>query len=125
MGLLNRLLGNSAETEAGAIEEKLEELLIEGEQVLGAYRLIRDLLVFTNSRVVFVDKQGITGKKTVFVSIPYRNVVRYSVETAGHLDIDSELRIWLCHSSEPLVWEFGGSKQAIAAQRHLAAGTCS
>ena len=125
MGLLNRLLGNSAETDLAKVEEKLEEVLTEGEQVQGAYRLIRDLLVLTDRRVIFVDKKGITGKRTLFVSIPYRNVVRFSVETAGHLDIDSELRLWLCHTSQPVVWEFGSSKQAVAAQRQIAAGTCS
>jgi hypothetical protein len=123
MGLLNRLLGNSTETDISKVEEKLNDLLCEGEQVLGAYRLIRDLLVLTDSRLIFVDKKGITGKRTLFVSIPYQQVVRFSVETAGHLDIDSELRIWLCHSAEPLVWEFGSSKQAVAAQRQIAAGT--
>lgn len=123
MGLLNRLLGNSAETDIASVEEKLEEILAEGEQVVGAYRLVRDLLVLSSTRLIFVDKQGVTGKRTLFLSIPYRQIVRFSVETAGHLDIDSELRVWLCHSSEPLVWEFGSSKQAVAAQRQIAAGT--
>ena len=91
--------------------------------MVGAYRLIRDLLVLSNTRLIFVDKQGITGKRTLFLSIPYRNIGRFSVVTAGHLDIDSELRVWLCHSSEPMVWEFGSSKQAVAAQRQIAAGT--
>ncbi len=38
-----------------------------------------------------VNVQGITGKKISYFSYPYSKVQYYGIETAGVLDIDSEL----------------------------------
>ena len=38
--------------------------------------------------------QGITGKKKDFSSLPYSKIQAFSVETAGVLDLDSELELW-------------------------------
>jgi hypothetical protein len=38
--------------------------------------------------------QGITGSKKDFTSLPYKNIVAYSVETSGTFDLDSELEIY-------------------------------
>ena len=37
--------------------------MLDDEKVEHAYKLIRDLIVFTNRRLILVDKQGISGKK--------------------------------------------------------------
>ncbi|MCI4171035.1 PH domain-containing protein, partial [Bacillus spizizenii] len=47
------------------------------------------------------DKQGITGMKTEFQSIPYKSISRFSVETAGRFDLDSELNIWISGAELP------------------------
>jgi hypothetical protein len=120
MGLINRIFGNSAESDTAAAAERFEDLLIDGEQLLSAHKLVRDVLLLTSLRLVFVDKQGITGKKTEFLSIPYRSVIRFAVETAGHLDIDAELKVWVAGDDEAMVWDFGSSKDAVSAQRHIA-----
>ena len=44
-------------------------------------------------RLVLVEKQGLTGRKVDCLSIPYRCVVRFRVETAGTFDLDAELMI--------------------------------
>ena len=66
-----------------------------------AFSLVRDLIVFTEYRLVLVDKQGLTGKKVSYRSIPYRSVSRFSVETSGHFDLDAELKIWISSSEAP------------------------
>lgn len=38
-----------------------------------------------------VNVQGITGKKRSYISYPYSKVQYFGVESAGLLDIDSEL----------------------------------
>ena len=48
-------------------------------------------MVFTNKRVFVVNVQGITGKKVSCFSYPYSKVQYWGIETAGVLDIDSEL----------------------------------
>ena len=69
-------------------------LLIGGEQVLSAFKGIRDYIVFTNMRVISVNVQGMTGKKKDYTSLPYSKISAFSVETSGVLDIDSELELW-------------------------------
>jgi hypothetical protein len=60
-----------------------------------AYLLIRDTILFTDRRLILIDKQGITGKKTEYHSIPYRSITHFAVETAGTFDLDAELKIWV------------------------------
>lgn len=72
----------------------ISPLIIEGEGMIGAYQGMRDFLVFTTKRIIVVNVQGITGKKKDFTSLPYSKVQAYSVETAGVLDLDSELELW-------------------------------
>jgi hypothetical protein len=62
MGLLGALLGNASEVNASKLEKEFATLLIEGEKIQHAYKLFRDLIVFTNYRLFLVDKQGMTGK---------------------------------------------------------------
>ncbi|MDJ0837978.1 MAG: PH domain-containing protein [Acidobacteriota bacterium] len=110
MGLLSGLLGNASEIDASKIEKQFELVLVQGERVEKAYKLIRDLLVFTNKRLVLVDKQGLTGKKQQFTSIPYKSIVRFSKETSGHFDLDAEIKIWLSSTDEPISLEFKKNK---------------
>jgi hypothetical protein len=49
-----------------------------------------------------VDKQGLTGNKVEYHSLPYRNITHFSVETAGHFDLDAELKIWISGSPVPI-----------------------
>jgi hypothetical protein len=39
--------------------------------------------------------QGLTGAKIDYHSIPYRNIIHFSIETSGHFDLDAELKIYL------------------------------
>ncbi len=72
----------------------LTDLLLADEQVIGAYKAMRDGVVFTNKRVIVVNVQGITGKKKDYTSLPYSKIVAFSVETAGSFDLDSELEMY-------------------------------
>ena len=41
-----------------------------------------------------MNTQGFTGKKKTFVSLPYSRIQAYSVESAGMMDLDSEMQLW-------------------------------
>ncbi len=69
------------------------DILIEGEEVIAYFVSMRDSLVLTNKRIISVNVQGITGKKIDYTSIPYSKIQAFSIETAGTLDLDSELSI--------------------------------
>jgi hypothetical protein len=84
MGLLDGLRGNASEIDASKVQTEFAQILAPEERVERAYQLIRDMFVFTNRRLVFVNYQGLTGSKVEYQSIPYRSITRFSVETAGH-----------------------------------------
>ena len=69
-------------------------MFVSGESIIGSFQTIRDGVVFTNKRIITINIQGITGKKKDFTSLPYKRIQAYSVETAGVLDLDSELDLW-------------------------------
>ncbi|GGP55729.1 hypothetical protein GCM10009347_22980 [Shewanella algicola] len=74
--------------------EKVNDLLLDDEQIIDSYKTMRDGVVFTNKRIIAVNVQGITGSKKDFTSLPYKNIVAYSIETSGTFDLDSELEIY-------------------------------
>jgi len=57
---------------------------LQDEKILDSYKGIRDGLIFTNRRIIFVDVQGITGKRHDYSSLPYKNIVAYCVKNAGN-----------------------------------------
>ena len=73
------------------IRAEVFDLLVDGEQPAAAFQTVRDQVIFTTKRVFVVNVQGITGKKTSYFSYPYSKIQYFGVETAGILDIDSEL----------------------------------
>jgi hypothetical protein len=121
MGLLSGLLGNAAEADVADIEKNLEEILAADERVERAFQLVRDLLIFTNRRFILVDRQGLTGKKTTYHSIPYRAITNFAVETAGHFDLESELTIWISGQPTPVRKQFTRGRTIFEVQKALAA----
>lgn len=95
------------------------ELLISGEEVLQAFKSIRDMVVFTNKRIIAINVQGLTGKKKDFTSLPYSKIQAFSVETAGTFDLDAELEIWMSGLGRAK-FEFAGSYDIKVIQKFIA-----
>ncbi len=106
MGLLQKLAGNAQQIDISKVQADLAPLLIEGEKIEVAFQIVRDQIIFTNKRLVTIDKQGVTAKKVDYRSIPYDKIVQFSKESAGVLDLDAELKIWVASLPEPLKFEF-------------------
>jgi hypothetical protein len=62
----------------------------------------RSTILFTDRRLILIDKQGITGKKVEYHSVPYRSITHFAVETAGTFDLDAELKIWISGTPTPI-----------------------
>jgi len=120
MGLLDGLLGNASEIEPAKVQAEFQQILAPNERVEHAYMLIRDYFVFTDKRLVFVNKQGLTGKKVDYHSIPYRSITHFSIETAGSFDLDAELKIWISGQAEPFSQEFNKKLSIYTVQSVLA-----
>lgn len=121
MGIFDGLMGNAWELCAEDVEREMKRLLASGEQVEKAYKLIRDLIIFTDKRLILVDKQGMTAKKVEYHSIPYRSITHFSIETAGNFDLDAELNIWISGEEMPIQKQFSKSLDIYELQRVLAA----
>ena len=82
---------NLKEIKASEIRNEVRSLLVDGEIIECAFMTIRDQVIFTDKRIFVVNVQGFTGKKVSYISYPYSKVQYYGIQTAGLLDIDSEL----------------------------------
>ncbi len=77
------------------IPNDVNDLLVEGEIAVAAYKTFRDSAIFTNKRLVVRDAQGITGKKVEIYSLPYSSINMWSTENAGKLfDVNAEVELW-------------------------------
>jgi len=121
MGLLNKILGNASEVSSEQLQEKYARLLIENEQIELGFKLLRDVFMFTDKRLILIDVQGITGSKVEYKSLPYKNMTRFSLETAGTLDLDAELKIWISSEDIPTVSKkFNKKIDVYEVQKYLA-----
>jgi hypothetical protein len=101
--MIDSLFGNASQVDSQKVQAQLTDVLVSGEQVTMAYKLVRDMFVFTNKRLILIDKQGLTGNKVEYFTIPYKSIKCFAVETAGQFDRDAELKIWLSGDSAPSV----------------------
>lgn len=110
MSIFNALIGNASEINQEKLAQEFSTILVDGEQIESAFKLVRDLIVFTNKRLVLVDKQGLTGKKVAYVSIPYRNITKFAKESQGTFDLDAEIKVWVRSDHSPINLEFRKDK---------------
>ncbi|CCH48275.1 PH domain-containing protein [Pseudodesulfovibrio piezophilus] len=120
MGFIDKVLGNASEMNISDMQNDFDPILAPGESIVMAYKIIRDLFIFTDKRLILVNKQGITGKKVDYHSLPYKSITHFAVETAGHFDMDAELKIWLSGMHEPMTKELKQGTDVVGVQRMLA-----
>jgi len=125
MGLLSGLIGNAGIVEKEKLQEEYSNLFTENEEVEIGFKLIRDTFIFTNKRLILVDKQGLTGKKIEYLSIGYKSISRFSIETSGHFDLDAELKIWISSEQQPSIHKkFNKKVNIYDVQKVLAKHSC-
>jgi hypothetical protein len=120
MGLLSGLLGNASEVDVDELREQLGPIMADNETIALAYKEIRDMYIFTDKRLILIDKQGLTGRKVEYHSIPYKSITHFAVETAGHFDLDAELKIWISGDSQPVEKELKSGTDVVGIQKALA-----
>ena len=95
---LSFLSDNGVATDPTKVEQQLKtspQILQVDEGVDAVYKIGRDLCVYTTKRVLLIDKQGITGKRVEYRSIPLRYALAYKIETSGHLMSEPKIRIYM------------------------------
>lgn len=108
----NKAIVKLSKTKPNVVMQDISPLLVPSEEIIGVYKAMRDYVVFTTKRIISVNVQGMTGKKKDFTSMPYSKIQVFSVETAGVLDLDSELEIYFSGLGK-VRFEFSGASDII------------
>lgn len=103
-------------------EDLVAPMLVDGEKAVLAFQTIRDGIVFTTKRMIAINVQGLTGKKKDMTSLPYARIQAFSVETAGVLDMDSELELWFSGLGK-VRFEFSGKVDIVGLCRVIGAAS--
>ena len=101
-----------------SVAKEVKDIFTTGEIIVGCYKAIRDYVVFTDKRLITINVQGITGKKKDFTSLPYKRIQAFSIETAGVLDLDSELELWFAGMGK-ISLEFSGKSNIKAIGKYI------
>lgn len=91
--MFNAFAGNLNEQNSVDATREYQDYLIDGEKITNAFKLIRDGLLFTDLRIIFIDKQGATGRKVSYKTIFLSTIIDVEMETAGSGLDDSELTV--------------------------------
>jgi hypothetical protein len=121
MGIFSSLMGNAGMVEPEKLRAEYNKLLTDNEEIEIGFKLFRDTFIFTTKRLLLIDKQGLSGRKTEYFSVVYDSISRFSIETAGTFDLDAELKIWISGESNPSVQKkFNKSVDVYEVQKLLA-----
>ena len=101
MGFMDKLggaivqgaLGNMNEINPDELQQEYGAYLMDGETIHTGFRLIRDVVLFTDKRIIDFDKQGATGQKIRVDSINLSSIIHVSAETSGFGLDDSEINV--------------------------------
>ena len=85
-------------------------------------RLMKSFVIYlflpTNALSLWINKSY--SKKTQYHSIPYKSIRHFSIETAGHFDLDAELKIYVAGMDMPISKKFDKSLDIYQLQAILA-----
>lgn len=74
------------------VPRMINRLLFPNERIAFALKGIRDIVVFTNQRILYINYRNVTGKSVEYTTYMHRDIISYSIVTPGFgLDCDSEI----------------------------------
>ncbi|WP_151734612.1 PH domain-containing protein ['Paenibacillus yunnanensis' Narsing Rao et al. 2020] len=91
--LFGGLLGNYSEMSVPELTAQYGGYLMNDEQIRMGFKLIRDTFILTDDRLILIDHQGVTGKKTRVASIHLNSIYEVTMETGGTGFDDCELTL--------------------------------
>jgi len=100
--------------------KNVQALLLEGETIVGAYKTVRDQVVFTTHRIILVDMQGVTGTRQEIFVLPYKKVLHFGIQTAGFGDPLQTSELTVCFADEhEAKFGFIGQEELLAVARAI------
>lgn len=120
---MDTVLGIATEADVSFVEKIIKPIMIDGEKIVYAFKNgVRDHVAFTTHRFVVIDKQGISGKRMTLVSYPYKDVLCWTMSTAGSVDVDCEMSITVKGMELPLALNLGKKVDIAGVYKALSAG---
>ncbi len=80
---MSGMLGHYTEMSIETAQRDYGMYLMRGETFTRCFALVRDKMLFTDRRIIFIDHQGMTGTKVAVVSIGLQSIVDVRLETGG------------------------------------------
>jgi hypothetical protein len=120
MGLFSGEAKNTGSAETKKFYSEYGQLLVDGEIIEAGFAVLRDTFLFTNKRLILIDIQGISGQQIEYLSIPYKNIMKFSIQTGGSFDLNAELMLWIGSETIPLEKKFNKDLNIYEVQKVLA-----
>ena len=105
--------GNAVRITLDEAQREVGFFLLDNETVQLAFKMVRDMIIFTNLRLIFYDKQGLTGNKKEYHNIPYKSIIMFSAETASTFDRDADLKVWVSGKRGPFEKSLKKGKEVV------------
>jgi len=90
MGIIGQLMGKA---DTSKTSQNVQRFLGDGEEILTAFKFLRDEIVVTNRGLFTIDIQGMTGSKKEYKYFPLKGIKYISYESAGTFDMDADIKI--------------------------------
>lgn len=87
----------------------IRTFMLPDENIVSAFRSGRDQVVFTDKRIIALDVKGITGSRKEFSTLPYSQIVHFTVQTPGFLEFNNDSELVVAYPNGALIqFEFSG-----------------
>ncbi len=91
--IVNGVLGNLSEVSVDELNKEYSGYIMSDETIQTGFKMVRDVMILTDKRIVEFDKQGATGQKMSVDSINLDSIIHVTAETSGFGADDSEITI--------------------------------
>lgn len=87
----------------------IRTFMLPDENIVSAFQSGRDQVVFTDKRIIALDVKGITGSRKEFSTLPYSQIVHFTVQTPGFLEFNNDSELVVAYPNGALIqFEFSG-----------------
>jgi hypothetical protein len=121
MGLFSVFTTNSGVIESDKLADDFSRILTDIEEIEVGFRLKEDTFIFTNKRLILVEKLKEDDKDIVYLTVPYSQISFFSVVSKKAFDSKASLKIFLSGQTDPVInKEFNKSVDVYEVQKILA-----
>lgn len=90
---MNKDLQNQSDEDINEVKNKYGNFLFKKEIILYSHQLIRDQLIFTNYRLLYIQKQGGIERRRTYKTIVYSSIMDVTLITQERGPDDSQIEI--------------------------------